>query len=172
MESYVEIAFIHNFLTDLLSVWMALYLVQRPLHGGRVTLYALCASAWSAFVFLDIGWIGVAAIETIGFIAVFYRQLALYGVNLLMRTLWHATAFIFWEGSFHLGAFFPWIHTPIWICWLLYLAVFFYLRTHAMTLLRQRFIYGCTLYGSETIRLKGYMDSGNLMQCQISRSSS
>ena len=38
MESYVEIAFIHNFLTDLLSVWMALYLVQRPLHGGRVTL--------------------------------------------------------------------------------------------------------------------------------------
>ena len=102
MESYVEIAFIHNFLTDLLSVWMALYLVQRPLHGGRVTLYALCASAWSAFVFLDIGWIGVAAIETIGFIAVFYRQLALYGVNLLMRTLWHATAFIFWEGSFSL----------------------------------------------------------------------
>ena len=107
MESYVEIAFIHNFLTDLLSVWMALYLVQRPLHGGRVTLYALCASAWSAFVFLDIGWIGVAAIETIGFIAVFYRQLALYGVNLLMRTLWHATAFIFGKEAFIWALFFP-----------------------------------------------------------------
>lgn len=166
MESYVEAAFIHNFLTDLLSVWMALYLVQRPLHGGRVALYALCTSAWSSFVFLEGGWLGAMLIEAAAFVMVFYRQAALYGVNLLMRTLWHATAFVFWEGSFHLGAFFPWIHTPIWICWIFYLVVFIYLRTHAMTLMRQRFVYGCTLYGTQTIRLKGYMDSGNLMQCQ------
>ena len=82
MESYVEAAFIHNFLTDLLSVWMALYLVQRPLHGGRVALYALCASAWSSFVFLEGGWLGAMLIEAAAFVMVFYRQAALYVLSI------------------------------------------------------------------------------------------
>ena len=44
MESYVEIAFIHNFLTNVISVWMALYLIQKPLRGRRVMAYAFLSS--------------------------------------------------------------------------------------------------------------------------------
>lgn len=163
MESYVEIAFIHNFLTNVISVWMALYLIQKPLRGRRVIAYAFLSSFWSSFVFHDAGWIVLFMIEAVSFTFVFYRQKALYLAALMFRWLWHATCFVLWEGSFHLGAFFPWVHTPIYFCWFLYAALFLYLYTHASTLMKQRFIYGCTIYADEPVHLRGYMDSGNFV---------
>ena len=102
MESYVEIAFIHNFLTNVISVWMALYLIQKPLRGRRVMAYAFLSSFWSSFVFHDAGWIVLFMIEAVSFSFVFYRQKALYLAALMFRWLWHATCFVLWEGSFHL----------------------------------------------------------------------
>lgn len=167
MESYVEVAFLHNWMSTLLSVWMALFVIQRPLRGRRVLLYSALASLYSSLAFFDHAWIGAAGIELLAFLFVFYRQKALYLVSLLFRALWHATCFIFWEGSFHLGAFFPWVHTPIYLCWLLYGLLFLYLYTHAMTLMKQKFRYGCTLCGKgRPLHLWGYMDSGNLLTHQ------
>lgn len=167
MESYVEVAFLHNWMTVLLSVWMALFVIQRPLRGRRVLLYSTLLSLYEAFAFFDHAWIGVLGIEALAFVFVFYRQKTLFLAALLWRALWHATCFVFWEGSFHLGAFFPWVHTPIYLCWLLYGGIFFYLYTHAMTLLKQKFRYGCTLYGKASpLHLWGYMDSGNLLTHQ------
>lgn len=100
------------------------------------------SSFWSSFVFHDAGWIVLFMIEAVSFSFVFYRQKALYLAALMFRWLWHATCFVLWEGSFHLGAFFPWVHTPIYFCWFLYAALFLYLYTHASTLMKQRFIYG------------------------------
>ena len=166
MESYVEAAFLHNAMTNLLSIWMALYLIQRPLRGRRVIVYALVSSLYSALAFFPGAWIGVLLIEALAFVFVFYRQWTMLTASLLFRSLWHATCFIFWEGSFHLGAFFPWIHTPIYLCWIVYGLLFFYLCTHAGRLLKQKFCYGCTLYGDVPFRLRGYMDSGNLLTHQ------
>lgn len=163
MESYVEVAFLHNGLTNVLSVWMALYLIQRPLCGWRVGLYALFSAAVGTLLFVSFAWLVVLIVEAVGFLFVFYRQKALYLVSLLIRMLWHATCFVFWEGSFHSGAFFPWIHTPIWLCWCLYVLLLLYLKGHAMTLLRQRYVYHFTLYGKSKLHLLGYMDSGNLL---------
>ena len=145
MESYVEVAFLHNWMSTLLSVWMALFVIQRPLRGRRVLLYSALASLYSSLAFFDHAWIGAAGIELLAFLFVFYRQKAL----------------------FHLGAFFPWVHTPIYLCWLLYGLLFLYLYTHAMTLMKQKFRYGCTLCGKgRPLHLWGYMDSGNLLTHQ------
>ncbi len=163
MESYVEVAFLHNWMTNFISVWMALYLIQRPLRGKRVLLYSLVTSFYSSLFYFDDAWLGVIILEGIAFCYVFYRQKSLFCASLLFRFLWHATCFVFFEGTFHLGSFFPWIHTPIYWCWVIYAIMFFYLSTHAMTLFKQKFCYRCTLYGKKMIHLTGYMDSGNLL---------
>ena len=53
MESYVEVAFLHNWMSTLLSVWMALFVIQRPLRGRRVLLYSALASLYSSLAFFD-----------------------------------------------------------------------------------------------------------------------
>lgn len=166
LESYVEVAWIHNWLTNLISVWLALFFIQRPLRGKRIVWYCMITSFYSSISFFANAWIGLFCIEGIAYLYVFYRQKLLYIISILFRFLCHATCFLFFEGSFHLGAFFPWIHTPIYLSWIVYGFLFFYFLTHALTLMKQKFRYGCNLYGVKTLHMYGYMDSGNLVTCK------
>src|SRR5699024_12344512 len=103
-------------MSTLLSVWMALFVIQRPLRGRRVLLYSALASLYSSLAFFDHAWIGAAGVELLAFLFVFHRQEALYLVSLLFRALRQPARFVFWQGSLHLGAFVPCVHAPIYRC--------------------------------------------------------
>ena len=92
MESYVEITFLHNFGTLLISFAMASYCNVQPIPWYKMVIYAFVISAMGSLVFFK-GSIWLILLVEILFLLMFYKTWKSWLMMQVIRCLWYMSAF-------------------------------------------------------------------------------
>ena len=164
MESYVEITFLHNFGTLLLSFAMASYCNVQPIPWYKMVIYAFVISAMGSLVFFK-GSIWLILLVEILFLLMFYKTWKSWLMMQVIRCLWYMSAFGIYQGSFHNLLWFVPIHKPVVWLWIFYALLFLLLKVKWKDMLaRSHYCYYVQfILHNKKIKVKGFLDSGNLM---------
>ena len=165
MESYVEVSFLYNAFTLMLSFLMARYICIQPLSIQKIISYSLCISGVGCSLFME-GSLGcMVLLEGILFFLFFRQKIKTWWMAQVIRFLWYMSVFAIYQGSFHNFLWFPSIHTNlIWIG-LLYVFLFCLLEIKWKDVFSklQYCYYFNIKVEQHTLRVKGWLDSGNLL---------
>lgn len=168
MDSYVEVSFLHTMLLILLSVWIAQYISLKPISDLRLLAYAFLQSLCLCFMWFSYSWLLCVIIEALFFLIIFHYAKKTYLVALCIRALSMATCFVVYQGGFHNVTWFVPIQARIWPVWVTLIIVAIALRMKwKYYLAKTSCVYDTKIYTKhETLRIKGYLDSGNLLTWQ------
>lgn len=165
MESYVEVSFLYNWLTILVSVLLASYSCIQPINVKKGMLYAFMISLVGVSLY-EAGSLYVAVLlESLFFMMVFPHKRKLYIYAMALRWFSFYSCFALYGGSFHNGLYFVPIRVNPLPIWLLYGGLLFMLKQKWKDLFAKgNYVYAMTLYLEEQqLPLKAYLDSGNLL---------
>lgn len=165
VESYLEISFLHNACTIMLSVLLGEYAATQPLSMRRVGIYAIMISTIGCFGWFPYAGLAVFIVEVAAFFFLFTYAWKTYMSALVLRTLFYLSAFVFYGGGFHNGLWFVPIHSGIIALWIIYgILALLMITKWKDTFARLSYVYECVLILQEKrIHFKSYLDSGNLM---------
>lgn len=166
MESYIEVTWITGFLILLNAGTLAFYLSAKPCRYRYLIIYSALVPLLSCIVFHRFEWVVMVAAEALFFRLIYYDQWKSWLLMIAHRLLCNFTCYVWYGGSFHLGIYFIESAKIPYVIWILlsisWLGMFYCWKT---ALSQQNFIYALELKGNnKIIKLKGYLDSGNLLQ--------
>lgn len=163
MESYIEVTWLSGFFTLMHASTLAFYLANKPCFFWRMVGYSAVIPLLACLLFHRLEWVAMGIAEAIFAYAIFHHAWKGWLLMMAHRLLLHLSAYLLYGGSFHLGIWFvPSDTLPLlyWITLMLsWTAMFFHFK---YTLSKQDFIYPIEIAAKESIRTKGYLDSGNL----------
>ncbi|MEF9920841.1 MAG: sigma-E processing peptidase SpoIIGA [Erysipelotrichaceae bacterium] len=166
MQSYIEVAIINNSLIIILSVLIASYVQLHPLKYFDILVYAFSVSLASVLLWGSQAWIIMLLIEILSLLYCFKRQYKVYLLTLVLRFLISYSDYLIFKGSFHLFVYYlPLNNQMIIVQWVIILIIMIAIhRKWKSVLIELQYLYNVTLYfPNKTIRLRGYLDSGNML---------
>ena len=166
MESYIEVTFLTNGFIILLSVQIAQYITLRPVDTKNSICYALLISLFSVMLWEKWSVYMLITLELLFCLTLFKYAIKTWIFAYLYRWLLMLTCFVVWQGSFHNLTWFVPIHRPflyIWIgCSFTFLLLY---KKWNLWVAKRSCLY--TIYVLTSLgwkKMKGYLDSGNLLQ--------
>ncbi|MEG2506706.1 MAG: sigma-E processing peptidase SpoIIGA [Longicatena sp.] len=165
MESYLEVSFLHNLITIMLSVVIAQYTTLQPLSNKRLFCYAFVLSLYGCLTYFSYSIVGSICLEALFFITYFRYAYKTYLMALCIRYVAYATTFVLLIGSFHNGLYFVPMKYEILLIWLCYgLAYALLYHKWKDVFSKLSYVYQSTLFMKQTtLKLPAYLDSGNLV---------
>jgi len=168
MESYIEVTWISGFLILFNAATLAFYLAMKPCSFLLLIVYSACIPLLACFVFAPWEWLVMAGAEGFFFYVIYRHAWKSWLLMIAHRLLCNLTAYLLYGGSFHLGIYFvPCDTLPI-LLWSALIGSWLAMFLHGKwTLSQQNFIYPIEVRSqSKVMKMKGYMDSGNLMMSE------
>lgn len=168
MESYVEVSFLQQLLTMLLSLRLVQSICLQPVLKGVCYGYAISISFLSVCLWLPSSELVIAGIEMLFLFIYFRHAYKTYAMAFVLRVLLMLSGWVLYDGSFHNGMWFVPMDYRLVYWWLLYALLFF---LHAAKwkdiIAKHSYVYEVKLYSEVGIlSMKGYLDSGNLLSHQ------
>lgn len=168
MESYLEVSFLYNICTLILSLRLGAYAAVQPISMRRMIMYATLLSALACFGWFPFAGVLVVLGEIVSLILFFRYALKTYVCAWILRLLLYGTSFVLYGGGFHNGMWFVPMDTKVIWLWIVYILLFIILLIKCKdSFLKLSYIYEITMYLPHTcIKLKSYLDSGNMLMYQ------
>ena len=168
METYIEISFMHQFLTIAMSLHLARLCVFSFFSSKIIFLYSLLISLFSHLLWFPYsGWF-ILLLETFCFITFFQADKKLYVFAYAIRFLCMLSSFVLYQGSFYNLTYMPPTTAFIYPLWLFFgLIIMLCYSVCANHYIEENCIYPVTLIlNHQILHLKGYLDSGNFASYQ------
>lgn len=167
MDSYIEISFIIQTLTMLISCMTAGYLSLKPISLKQSWMYSICIAFFACSFWSSYSWTLMFIIEVLFFLIYFRYRWKTYLLVITLRILVSATWYAIYRGGFHNFQYFlpmvspiPPILILIIILWLLY-------RKWNYWLGKLTYVYECEIDHLPLKKhFKGYLDTGNLLMLE------
>lgn len=167
MESYVEVSFLIQVLTMLISCMTAGYLSLHPLSFKQMFIYSILISFMACAFWMEFSWIIILIIEILFFLLYFRMSWKAFLLTIAMRFLLSFTWYVVYRGGFHNFQYFYPMRSPIQILILLFVILWLLCRKWNYWIGKLSYIYECKI---EEIDQKhwwrGYLDSGNLLMME------
>lgn len=168
MESYVEVTYLTNVLMILVSCQLAQYISLKPISSVRLAGYAIIQSFINCALWMANSWVICCIIEAVFFILFFTYAKKTWLISICIRYLFMVSGFVLLQGSFHNGIWFVPMHVSVIWLWLvlILMSVLLFLKWNVWVA-KMNCIYDTRIYTKDkTLRIKGYLDSGNLLSWQ------
>lgn len=165
MESYIEITWITSFFILLHSATVAFYVAWKPQPFCKLVTYSAVMPLFANLCFWNYGMLWMIFLEGIFFMWIYRYAWKTWLIMIANRLLWNFTAYVLYEGSFHLGIYFVPALTMPWFLWITLVTTWILLYHKWKSTLAQRdFIYPIQITSDKTrLKVRGYLDSGNLL---------
>lgn len=158
MASYIEVAFLLNFTTNLLAIVVGCALTSGWLSTKHKLLYAFISALMGVLFFFEGSLTIMLLIELVLYVKVI-RHSGAYLVNVGFRLLHLLTLLKVLDGTAYNLLFFPALHQSIIGILLLHLICLMALHQKWQTIFKMKtYIYEIKI---ENMKMKGYLDSGN-----------
>lgn len=163
MESYIEISFIHQLLSMIVSLHLARVCIFSFISTKAICGYAILISMITHCCWFKGSIFIILVVESLCFLTIFSQNKKLYVFAYAIRLLNLFTSFALYQGSFYNLTYFPPLHAfiyPLWFFWGLIILLCHSIRGNHY--IEENCIYPVTLlFDQHRIHVKGYLDSGN-----------
>lgn len=164
MESYVEISYMVQFFTMMISCMTAGYLSLQPLSIKQMLVYSLVLPFAACSMWMEYSWFYMLTIEVLFFLLYFRCRIRTYACMLTLRFLLSFTWIVFYRGGIHNFQYFFPLRSPLSLFAIECIVLVLLYRKWNYWLGRLRYVYECRIPQiSKTAWMKGYLDSGNML---------
>lgn len=164
MESYVEISYLIQVLTMMISCMIAGYLSLQPLSIKQVMLYSCMLPLFACGIWITYSLWLMAVIEVLFFLLFFKRRWKTWLYTITLRLLFSLSWYAWFQGGFHNFQYFFPTQSPMMILFIELILLWLLYRKWNYWIGKLNYVYDCKLYAISSSKWwKGYLDSGNML---------